>query len=58
MDSVSEGGGMVNMDMSAMSDDTRERFLELRGREAMGELDAFGREELDQLRREFGLAES
>lgn len=46
---------MVNMDMSSMNDDVRERFEELKGREASGELDALGREELDQLRSEFGI---
>lgn len=49
---------MVNIDMSSMSDETRERFLELRVRESMGQLDAFGAEELDQIRREFGVIQS
>jgi hypothetical protein len=46
---------MVNMDMSSMSDDTRERFEELTSREAAGELDDFSREELEQIRNEFGV---
>jgi len=46
---------MVNMDMSNMSDDTRERFLDLSGQEATGQLDAFGRDELEQLRRVYGV---
>lgn len=46
---------MVRVDMAAMSEDTRERFLELRGLEAMQQMTPFEREELDQLYREFGL---
>ncbi|CAN5329585.1 hypothetical protein BH09PAT4_BH09PAT4_06630 [soil metagenome] len=46
---------MVNIDMSSMSNEIRERFLELREREAMGQLDAFGAEELDQMRRVFAV---
>jgi hypothetical protein len=48
---------MVAIDMSSMSDDTRERFLDLSGLEAMGQLDAFGREELEQLRRVYGVTQ-
>lgn len=49
---------MVNIDMAAMSDDTRERFEELTSREASGELDDFSRQELDQIRSEFGVPTS
>lgn len=46
---------MVKVDMAAMSDDTRDRFLELRGLEVMEQMTPFEREELDQLYREFSL---
>ena len=46
---------MVAVDMSSMSDDTRERFLDLSGLEAMDQLNGFEREELDQMRRVFGV---
>lgn len=47
---------MTNIDMASMSTDTRERFLELRGLEAMEQLTPFEQEELQQLRREFGIS--
>lgn len=44
-------------DMSAMSDDARERFEELKSREASGELDDQGRDELNRLRSDLGIME-
>jgi hypothetical protein len=41
-----------------MSDDTRERFLDLSEQEAMDQLDEFGREQLDQIRRVYGVVDS
>ncbi len=38
-----------------MSDDARERFEELKGREASGELDDAGRQELSQLKDDLGI---
>ena len=46
---------MVRVDMSSMSDDTRERFLDLSGLEAMDQLNDFERDELDQMRRVYGV---
>lgn len=48
---------MVYMDMSRMSDDTRERFLDLVGYEALGQINDFEQEELRQLRRDYSIAD-
>ena len=46
---------MVRIDMASMSEDTRERFEELRSREITGDIDDFARQELEQIRYEFGI---
>lgn len=46
---------MVYMDMSSMSDDTRERFLDLVGLETLDQITTFEQDELDQMRRVYGI---
>jgi hypothetical protein len=48
---------MVKLDMSGMSDDDRERFMELKSREMSGEADDMDREELNNLRLTYGITE-
>jgi hypothetical protein len=48
---------MVKLDMSGMSDDDRERFDELKNREASGEMNDMDREELNNLRITYGITE-
>ncbi len=48
---------MPGIDISSMSNETRERYFDLRSRETLGQLGEFDRLELQALRHEFSIDE-